>query len=150
MHRAPLPRLDTAPDVLAVLEPFCRLKYGDVWHDPSGRHRVACLDATGAAAMREAFSGAAQTAGEALPPATLAVHDPPYNLAAFELRSLDEYIAWCRRWLDVSDALMSADAALYGAKERGRGIAVFAWDGAPSAAPPGTGDPDAAEATEAA
>lgn len=46
--------------------------------------------------------------------------------------------------------MASADAALYGAKERGRGIAVFAQDGAPSAAPPGTGEPDAAEATEAA
>ena len=44
---------------------------------------------------------------------TLAVHDPPYNLVAFERRPVREYIEWCRRWIGITDVLLVADAALY-------------------------------------
>ncbi|MEW5795576.1 MAG: hypothetical protein AB1772_04365 [Candidatus Zixiibacteriota bacterium] len=27
---------------------------------------------------------------------TLAVHDPPYNMIAFEQRPVEDYVAWCR------------------------------------------------------
>ncbi len=46
-------------------------------------------------------------------PATLAIHDPPYNLVAFEERSLADYIAWCRRWLRNTWHSLAADSALY-------------------------------------
>lgn len=45
--------------------------------------------------------------------ATLAIHDPPYNVAAFEIQQVSEYIAWCNRWISISHSAMSADAALY-------------------------------------
>jgi site-specific DNA-methyltransferase (adenine-specific) len=45
--------------------------------------------------------------------ATLAIHDPPYNLAAFQTRSITEYISWCQRWLTSTYKLLAADASLY-------------------------------------
>ncbi|MGH8548609.1 MAG: DNA-methyltransferase [Methylococcales bacterium] len=45
--------------------------------------------------------------------ATLAIHDPPYNLVAFETRSIDEYIEWCRRWVRNSLEYMAPDCSLY-------------------------------------
>jgi site-specific DNA-methyltransferase (adenine-specific) len=105
VHKNPLPRLDLSEEVLrARLLPHCRLRPGAVWDDPRGRHRVACLDAADAAAV------GALMAGER---AALAIHDPPYNLVAFEERELAAYVAWCARWIDVSLGAMSDDASLY-------------------------------------
>ncbi|MCX7111631.1 MAG: site-specific DNA-methyltransferase [Proteobacteria bacterium] len=45
--------------------------------------------------------------------AKLAIHDPPYNLVAFEERQLHEFIAWCERWVENSLRFLSADSAFY-------------------------------------
>lgn len=45
--------------------------------------------------------------------ATLAIQDPPYNLVAFEERSIDEYIAWCERWVANTSASLAENASLY-------------------------------------
>ena len=45
--------------------------------------------------------------------ATLAIHDPPYNLARFERRSIDEFVDWARQWARVSESALHADASLY-------------------------------------
>jgi len=45
--------------------------------------------------------------------AQLAIHDPPYNLAAFKLRSITEYIDWCQEWVWVTDAVLDSDASFY-------------------------------------
>ncbi|MHB1937098.1 MAG: DNA-methyltransferase [Acidobacteriaceae bacterium] len=45
--------------------------------------------------------------------ATLAIHDPPYNLVAFETRTVAEYIEWCRRWVSASLKYMNDDCSLY-------------------------------------
>jgi site-specific DNA-methyltransferase (adenine-specific) len=45
--------------------------------------------------------------------AALAIHDPPYNLVAFERRSIESFIVWCRLWIDTSDAAMLPDSSLY-------------------------------------
>ena len=45
--------------------------------------------------------------------AQLAVHDPPYNLAAFELRSINEFIDWCLEWVAITDSVLASDASLY-------------------------------------
>ena len=55
------------------LLPLCRLKLGEIWQDPEGRHRVGCLDATDA-------MGIAALVGDSSP--ALAIHDAPYNLVA--------------------------------------------------------------------
>ena len=46
-------------------------------------------------------------------PATLAIHDPPYNLAAFERRSIGEFIDWCRRWVSNTRTALAPDSSLY-------------------------------------
>jgi site-specific DNA-methyltransferase (adenine-specific) len=45
--------------------------------------------------------------------ATLAIHDPPYNLVAFDERSVEEYIAWCEQWVKNTSAWLAEDASLY-------------------------------------
>lgn len=104
MQNHPLPRLDEAPDLRAALSKHCRLRPGDIWEDPLGRHRIGCLDATSAAQVRGLMAGEQ---------ATLAIHDPPYNLVAFERRTITEFIDWCREWVQVTESVLDLDSALY-------------------------------------
>ncbi len=106
MHYQPLPRLDTDNDDLKQhLLSVCRLRPGQVWHDPLGRHIVGCGDATDRRFVLSLF--------RRMKRATLAVQDPPYNLVMFEKQSVEEFIAWCRRWIDVTHHVLDRDAALY-------------------------------------
>ena len=104
MHNNPLPRLDEHPDLRAQLLPFCRLQSGDTWTDSLSGHRVSCADATDALAI-------ARLVGDRR--AKLAVQDPPYNLVAFETRSIRDYIDWARGWVTTSLASLDADSSLY-------------------------------------
>ena len=104
MRNNPLPRLDASPDVREQLLPHCRLQPGDVWKDNVCGHRVGCLDATDGRAIQDLMAGQR---------AQLAIHDPPYNLAAFKLRSITEYIDWCQEWVWVTDAVLDSDASFY-------------------------------------
>ena len=104
MKNNPLPRLDDAVEWRARLLPHCRLRPGDVWVDPDGRHRVGCLDATDHDAIADFIGGHRPT---------LAVHDPPYNQIAFEERTVEEYIEWSRRWVQSTFSLLADDAAFY-------------------------------------
>lgn len=104
MRNTPLPRLDESPGVKQRLLPFCRLHPGDVWVDKAGGHRVGCLDSTDEGAIHRFMSGKY---------AKLAVHDPPYNLAAFDFRSVADYITWCRRWVNITDKMLDANASFY-------------------------------------
>lgn len=45
--------------------------------------------------------------------AALAVHDPPYNLVAFQQRELAAYLDWCRRWVDNTAAVLTPDSSMY-------------------------------------
>ena len=45
--------------------------------------------------------------------ARLALHDPPYNLVAFEKRSVGEFIDWCRCWVANTNHVLGKDASLY-------------------------------------
>jgi len=104
MQNHPLPRLDQAPEVAAALQKHCRLKSGEIWEDPTGKHRVGCLDA----AQREHVQKLA--AGNL---AQLALHDPPYNLVAFDKRTVGEFVDWCKRWIVNTDYALASDASLY-------------------------------------
>src|SRR5262245_12798269 len=104
MRNNPLPRLDTNKDVRAQLLPLCRLRPGYIWEDAERGHRVACIDSSDPSQVRSLVSGRGST---------LAVHDPPYNQVAFDSRELDEYIAWCRRWIAITTDYLVADASLY-------------------------------------
>jgi len=104
MKNNPLPRLDSAADWRARLLPHCRLQQGEIWRDPAGAHRVACIDATEPAAVCELAAG--------LRP-TLAIQDPPYNLVAFEKRTIGDYVDWCRRWVRNTHDVLADNASLY-------------------------------------
>jgi DNA modification methylase len=104
MQNHPLPRLDEMADLRTVLQKYCRLNRGEVWNDPAGRHRVGCLDASiGEDVARLVLGDKAQ----------LALLDPPYNLVAFEKRSLGEFVDWCRSWVANTDQVLDNDASLY-------------------------------------
>jgi len=104
MDNQPLPRLDDAPELRAALLKHCRLARGEVWRDPAGGHRVGCLDAASLSDAARLMDGAT---------ATLALHDPPYNLVAFEKRGAQEYIEWCSKWIAATQAALAPDSSLY-------------------------------------
>ncbi len=101
-HR--LPRLDEMPELRTALQRYCRLNRGEVWNDPAGRHRVGCLDASRMEDVDRLAQGAK---------AQIALHDPPYNLVAFEKRSVAEFIDWCRRWVANTNDVLGKDASFY-------------------------------------
>jgi len=104
MLNSPLPRLDEVPQLQALLQRYCRLRPGEVWEDPSGRHRVGCLDASRCEDVRKLVQGGT---------GQLALHDPPYNLVAFGKRSVGEFVDWCRMWIANTDRVLAKDASLY-------------------------------------
>ncbi len=93
------------PDSQEVAHSQCRLRPGEIWVDPSGKHRVGCGDCTDDSFVKRLFKNSR--------PAALAIQDPPYNLVIFETRSIEEYIAWSERWLDRTERYLSSDASLY-------------------------------------
>ncbi len=104
MKNSPISRLDQHPKLRAHLLRYCRLQPGEIWLDPSGHHRVGCLDAASRTDVNKLMDGAT---------ATLAIHDPPYNLVAFEQRELAEYIDWCRQWVEHTASILASDSSLY-------------------------------------
>lgn len=89
MKNLPIPRLDKNPDLRNFLLKYCRIKEGDVWNDPAGKHRVGCLDAANQTNVQRLMCREK---------AALAIQDPPYNLVAFEQKQIDEFISWCKQW----------------------------------------------------
>ncbi len=104
MQNRPLPRLDKMPELRSALQKYCRLNRGDVWDDPAGKHRIGCLDASRWEDVEKLVDGKK---------AQLALHDPPYNLVAFEQRNIGEFIDWCNRWVSNTDRVFDKDASLY-------------------------------------
>lgn len=110
-----LPRLDTSPELRSLLLPHCRLKAGEVWEDPQGRHLVAAGDACDPAFLASLTRSSRLTPpGPVLnsPGPVLALCDPPYNFkvggrSSSQLFSgnRDAYIrfseSWVRALLDV-------------------------------------------------
>ena len=45
--------------------------------------------------------------------AALAIHDPPYNAVAFEVKYVSEFVEWCRKWISLTYDVLSADSSLY-------------------------------------
>lgn len=109
--REPFGRIDGDEDLRASLLPFCRLKAGEVWHDPVSGHVVACADATNEAHVDMALKGV-------LPP--LCVADPPYNVVVgaknskqLSKLSIHEYDQFTENWLSVTLPRLASDASFY-------------------------------------
>lgn len=104
MENNPLPRLDQTPALRQRLLPHCRLQPGQIWEDAENGHRVGCLDAASPPQIASLLNGRL---------AQLAIHDPPYNLIAFEERPLADFIAWCKQWVQLSWQHLADDSAFY-------------------------------------
>ena len=104
MKKNPLPRLDQSCALKSQLLPHCRLAPGEIWEDEVNGHRVGCLDAADPAAI-------ASLMGKER--AVLAIHDPPYNVAAFEVKPVSEFVEWCHQWISLTYNILSKDASLY-------------------------------------
>lgn len=104
MKNYTLPRLDEDEETRQALLQFCRLAPGEIWTDSKQGHRVACVDATHSAQIKELMDRQK---------AKLAIHDPPYNLVAFATRSVVDFIAWCDKWIETTDTSLAGDASLY-------------------------------------
>ena len=74
MKNFPIPRIDKDIRLKELLENYCRLRRGEIWSDPQKKHRIGCLDASSEDDIEKI------TRDRQL---KLAVHDPPYNMIAF-------------------------------------------------------------------
>ena len=104
MKNLNIPRLDRNPDFHALLRKYCRLSEGEVWNDRESGHRVGCLDAANESDVLVLMDGRR---------ASLGIQDPPYNLAAFDLRQIEDFIDWCRCWVKATDLALAKDSSLY-------------------------------------
>ncbi len=104
MQNFPLPRIDNDKELRELLAPYCRIKPGEIWTDPAGKHRIGCLDAADYGALKDLLDGEK---------AVLAIHDPPYNFVAFEERDARTFIDWCKLWVKNSFNLMHENSSLY-------------------------------------
>jgi site-specific DNA-methyltransferase (adenine-specific) len=104
MHHHPLARLDRDETLRQKLLPFCRLQPGQIWRDRRAGHRVGCLDAASLTAVSKLCRKDR---------ARLAIHDLPYNFIAFEQRRVDEFVVWCKRVVENTEAVLATDSSLY-------------------------------------
>jgi site-specific DNA-methyltransferase (adenine-specific) len=83
---------------------YSRIREGEIWDDPAGKHRVGCLDAAQTGDVSRLMGGEK---------APLAIQDPPYNQVAFEERHVAQFIDWCRHWIAATDEALAENASLY-------------------------------------
>jgi site-specific DNA-methyltransferase (adenine-specific) len=99
-----LPRLDKDLALKKLLLPYCRFKPGDIWLDTVSGHKIGCLDASERKDADKLMDGRK---------AVLAIHDPPYNLVAFDEKTVNEFINWCKKWVLITEDYLVDDASLY-------------------------------------
>lgn len=104
MQNFPLPRIDSDSELQNLLLPYCRFNKGEIWVDPTGKHKIGCLDAGNASEIK-------QLMGEEF--ASLAVHDPPYNFVAFEEMEEKRFVDWCEQWIKNSFDSLNNNSSLY-------------------------------------
>lgn len=104
MTNFPLPRIDKDPELKELLLPYCRFKFGDIWEDEKGKHRIACIDIEDKNSLIKIMGGNK---------ATLSVQDPPYNFVAFKETDTLEFIDWCKKWVDNIYTVLSDNSSFY-------------------------------------
>ncbi|MGI0084816.1 MAG: DNA methyltransferase, partial [Nitrososphaerales archaeon] len=104
MKNNPLPRLDEDHEIRQRLLQFCRIKSGQIWVDPLSAHKVACIDASDSIAIARLMTGMR---------ASLAIQDPPYNVAALEKRDPLEFVNWSRKWIKNTIEYLTEKSSLY-------------------------------------
>jgi len=104
MLNFPLPRIDKDDKLYELLLKYCRIKPGEIWVDETKNHRVGCIDISDKDDVFR-FAGDAKF--------QLAVHDPPYNMVAFNQMSVENFIDWSERWIELSYEILDKNSSLY-------------------------------------
>ena len=104
MLNFPLPRLDKDQTLKTSLLKYCRLKKGEIWKDPLGKHKVGCFDVLDRTMIGKLINRRR---------AALAIQDPPYNMVLFGRRDGNEFADWCREWIKITYQYVKDDASLY-------------------------------------
>ncbi len=104
MKNFPLPRIDKDKTLQQFLLSYCRLKPGEIWKDEKGKHSVGCFDVTDSKRLKKLMGSNK---------ASLAIHDPPYNMVAFQKDQVNQFIDWCGEWIKSSEKYLSENSSLY-------------------------------------
>lgn len=104
MKNHELPRLDKHIKLHNYLLKYCRLSKGEIWIDKQSGHKIGCLDAAEPKDIKKLM---------AKKKASLAVHDPPYNLVMFQIHEVKSFIDWCRKWIENTNIALAEGSSLY-------------------------------------
>ena len=106
-----LSRLDIDDELRKKILPYCRLKKGEIWEDPKGKHKLGVLDAKNPDDVKKIFGKKK---------AQLVINDPPYNVVVGKANSknlsridIKEYIQFSCEWVSNSISILDDDASLY-------------------------------------
>jgi DNA modification methylase len=106
-----LSRLDIDNELRKKILPYCRLKKGEIWSDPNGKHKLGVLDAANLEDVKKIFGRKK---------AQLVINDPPYNVVVGKANSknlsrvdIKEYIQFSRNWVSNSISIMDNNSSLY-------------------------------------
>lgn len=106
-----LTRLDIDEELRKKILPYCRLKKGEIWNDPKGKHKIGVLDATSVSDTKKLFEREK---------VQLVINDPPYNVVVGNANTqnlskinVNEYIEFSRKWVSNVLSILSRDASLY-------------------------------------
>jgi DNA modification methylase len=106
-----LTRLDIDKELRKKILPHCRLKKGEIWNDPKGKHKVGVLDAASSNDTKKIFDKEK---------VQLVINDPPYNVVVGNVNTqnlskikIDEYIDFSRKWVTNVLSILGEDASLY-------------------------------------
>jgi site-specific DNA-methyltransferase (adenine-specific) len=104
MKNFPLPRIDKDKTLQNLLLKHCRLKTGDIWKDEESKHSVGCFDVNNSILLKQLLGNEK---------AALAIHDPPYNMVAFQKNQVSHFIDWCKSWITSSEKYLRENSSLY-------------------------------------
>ena len=106
-----LARLDIDEELREKILPYCRLKKGEIWEDPKGKHKVGVLDAASNSDTKILFEKEK---------AQLVINDPPYNVVVGNVNTqslskinIEEYIKFSRKWVSNAISILDKAASLY-------------------------------------
>ena len=106
-----LSRLDINSELRKKILPLCRIKKGEIWKDPKGKHKVGVLDATKLEEVKKIFSKKK---------AQLVINDPPYNVVVGKANSknlsridIKEYIQFSHDWVANVISILDDNSSLH-------------------------------------
>ncbi len=104
MINFPIPDLTKNKELYNLLLPFSRFERGYVYEDKHSGHRIGCLDVANKSDVDLLMAGNE---------ASLAIHDPPYNIVIFDIQNTSDFVDWCCKWIDNSDSALKDNSSLY-------------------------------------